>query len=129
MRPQSPFTVVDRNTPILAFALHDGHQIDDALKSHLLLGEQQRSREEDPYTGYMISELPVTTVTVHTSRFQLDLNRTKEKAVYQKPEDAWGLSVWNQLPAEKIKTLHAEYDSFYDVCVIFMMCDVYVVYV
>ncbi|MCH5717488.1 N-formylglutamate amidohydrolase [Niabella hibiscisoli] len=91
------FTIVNRNTPILAFALHDGHEIDDALRPYLLLDEQGRAREEDPYTGYMISELPVTTILVHGSRFQLDLNRTKEKSVYAKPEDAWGLKVWNGL--------------------------------
>ncbi len=107
------FTIVNRGTPILAFALHDGHWIDESLREYLLLDEQGRAREEDPYTGYMIAGLPVTTVTVHTSRFQLDLNRVKDKSVYAKPEDAWGLNVWNELPHAAIKALHTRYDAFY----------------
>ena len=113
MNRHSFFTVNDRDTPVIAFALHDGHFIDDDLRAYLLLDEQGRSREEDPYTGYMIADLPVSNVLVHTSRFQLDLNRTKDKAVYQKPEDAWGLNVWNNLPSPCIKRLHENYDLFY----------------
>ena len=107
------FTIVNRKTPLLAFALHDGHWIDEFLRGYLLLDEQERAREEDPYTGYMIADLPVTTVLVQTSRFQLDLNRVKDKSVYAKPEDAWGLNVWNELPPTAIKALHTRYDEFY----------------
>lgn len=107
------FTIVNRKTPVLAFALHDGHRIDKSLRGYLLLDEQARAREEDPYTGYMTAGLPVTTVVVHTSRFQLDLNRVKEKSVYAKPEDAWGLDVWNGLPFAAIEGLHTRYEAFY----------------
>ena len=107
------FTIVNRKTPLLAFALHDGHCIDESLRGYLLLDEQGRAREEDPYTGYMIADLPVTTVLVHTSRFQLDLNRVKDKSVYAKPEDAWGLNVWDGLPHTAIEALHKSYDVFY----------------
>lgn len=107
------FTIINRNTPVLAFALHDGHRIDGQLHDYLLLDEQARAREEDPYTGYMIAGLPVTTVIVHISRFQLDLNRVKNKAVYAKPEDAWGLKVWEALPGSAIQELHLRYDAFY----------------
>ncbi|GAB3421419.1 N-formylglutamate amidohydrolase [Niabella aquatica] len=107
------FTIDDKKTPVIAFALHDGHFIDGNLRRYLLLDEQGRAREEDPYTGYMIADLPVSKVVVHTSRFQLDLNRTKDKAVYLKPEDAWGLNVWNDLPLRVIRKLHKDYDWFY----------------
>ncbi len=107
------FVIVNGSTPILAFALHDGHRVDETLHSYLLLDEQGRSREEDPYTGYMIDDLPVTTIIVRSSRFQLDLNRIKDKSVYARPEDAWGLNVWNGLPAAAIAELHTRYDQFY----------------
>lgn len=108
------FTIDDKATPVIAFALHDGHFIDGSLRGHLLLDEQGRAREEDPYTGYMIADLPVSKVVVHISRFQLDLNRTKDKAVYLQPEDAWGLNVWSNLPLHLIKKLHKDYDLFYN---------------
>jgi hypothetical protein len=48
------------------------------------------------------------------SRFEVDLNRPREKAVYIQPEDAWGLQVWKQTPpAELIDRSLAEYDAFY----------------
>lgn len=81
---------------------------------YMLLNEHERCREEDPYTVFMISELPVSKITVSSSRFQLDLNRVKEKAVYEKPEDAWGLSVWKDMPGAEKDKLHQDYDHFYD---------------
>lgn len=108
------YTVENNSTPIIAFAIHDGHWIDNHLQPYLLLDEQQRSREEDPYTGYMIADLPVSRITVHRSRFQLDLNRMKEKSVYKNPEDAWGLDVWSQVPADVIADLYKDYEGFYN---------------
>lgn len=108
------FTVESRDTPVIAFAIHDGHCIDNYLQQYLLLDEQQRSREEDPYTGYLIAGLPVSRVTVQRSRFQLDLNRVKEKSVYRAPGDAWGLQVWSQLPADVIERLYNDYEKFYN---------------
>lgn len=98
----------------MAFALHDGHAMDGQLKPYLLLDEQGRAREEDPYTGFIIADLPVTTVTVNSSRFMVDLNRTKEKCIYLNPEDAWGLKVWKELPQADIDDIHADYDFFYE---------------
>jgi len=101
-------------TPVIATAIHSGHLIDEQLRPFLSAGEQERFREEDPYTEYM-AELPASRVLVHTSRFQTDLNRPPEKAVYQQPEDAWGLQVWNTpLPAVVLKALQQGYRRFYE---------------
>jgi N-formylglutamate deformylase len=48
------------------------------------------------------------------SRFEVDLNRPRAKAVYRTPEDAWGLNVWNSpLADDVVETSLAEYDAFY----------------
>jgi N-formylglutamate amidohydrolase len=48
------------------------------------------------------------------SRFEVDLNRPREKAVYRSPQDAWGLTVWKRkLPESVIAASLAEYDAFY----------------
>lgn len=107
------FEINNQKTSIIATAIHDGHYIKESLRQFMRLTEQQRSREEDPYTAYMISTVPTTTVNVKNSRFQLDLNRTKEKAIYEKPEDAWGLDVWNTLPWAEKNKLHNDYETFY----------------
>jgi hypothetical protein len=59
----------------------------------LALSEQDRLREEDPYTGDW-TVVASTRVIGLRSRFEVDLNRPPEQAVYQTPEDAWGLNVW-----------------------------------
>lgn len=111
---QSFFEIENLATPLIATAIHDGHFIREELRPFMLLNEQERAKEEDPYTAFMITDLPVTKIKVSSSRFQLDLNRFIEKAIYEKPEDAWGLNVWESLPdAEKTK-LRSDYDNFYD---------------
>lgn len=108
------FTITRQDSPIIAVALHDGHVIIPHLLQNMKLQEHERMREEDPYTAYM-ANLPTTQVIVSISRFQTDLNRTKEKAIYKKPEDAWGLDVWTkELKTDDIKLLHDNYDKFYE---------------
>jgi N-formylglutamate deformylase len=87
------FNIQDPSSPIIIAAIHDGHQIRTELAEYLSLGESSRLREEDPFTGKWLS-ISKNTITTKTSRFEVDLNRPREKAVYLKPEDSWGLKVW-----------------------------------
>jgi N-formylglutamate amidohydrolase len=94
-------------------AIHDGHHIREELCPYLNLSEQERSREEDPYTAYL-TEVAQNRVIVHTSRFEVDMNRPKDQAVYATPEQAWGLHVWkNPLPQQMVDRSLATYESFY----------------
>src|SRR5690606_40970947 len=88
-----PFISSESDSPVIAAAIHEGHLIRDELLPYLNLEEHERSREEDPYTDYL-SEVSPSRVIVNVSRFETDLNRPRSKAVYQQPEDAWGLQVW-----------------------------------
>ncbi len=69
--------------------------------------------EEDPYTGDWTTIAP-TQIVARRSRFEVDLNRPRDKAVYLTPADAWGLDVWTCEPAAELvaKSL-AAYDDFY----------------
>jgi hypothetical protein len=58
------------------------------------LAEADRLREEDPFTGQAIAGVP-TQIIAHRSRFEADLNRNAETAVYRTPEQSWGLEVWD----------------------------------
>ncbi len=101
------------NSPIIAAAIHDGHLLAAPLFDYMHLQEHERFREEDPYTAYMAG-LPVSRVLVETSRFQTDVNRRREQAVYRRPEDAWGLTVWHPaLPEMVVEQLLEGYDRFY----------------
>jgi N-formylglutamate deformylase len=100
-------------SPIVATAIHHGHKLRQEVAQLMKLDEATRLREEDPFTGEWTS-VSDNSIVVQSSRFQVDLNRKREKAVYVKPEDAWGLRVWTQAPSpELVSRSLAEYDAFY----------------
>lgn len=76
------------------------------------LDDAQRLREEDPFTEYVIRDVP-NRVVFHRSRFEIDLNRAASGAVYLSPDQAWGLNVWAGEPGEDLVRrsldIHAAY--------------------
>ena len=100
-------------SPLVATAIHAGHEVREEVGSLLALSEEERLREEDPFTDSW-THLSDTWVKGLRSRFEVDLNRPREKAVYLTEEDAWGLKTWtNGLPTEIANRSLAEYDAFY----------------
>ncbi|MDQ3204909.1 MAG: N-formylglutamate amidohydrolase [Pseudomonadota bacterium] len=99
--------------PVIATAVHDGHAIRDSLQRWLALGEDERLRDEDPLTGVLTTVGDVQ-LRVHTSRFEVDLNRPPELAVYTDPAAAWGLEVWNdELPPQEVQRSRETHAHFY----------------
>lgn len=100
------------NSPVIGTAIHDGHFIRPEMAGLMALSAEQRLREEDPFTGEMISGL-TNRLVVHHSRFEIDLNRAADQAIYLKPEQSWGLEVWKEEPAEEALRqsldFHADY--------------------
>jgi hypothetical protein len=98
--------------PIVATAIHDGHGLREEVAAAMKLGAAERLREEDPFTGQAILDVP-THVVAHRSRFEFDLNRGAGEAVYQTAEQSWGLEVWNEPPdpamVERSLAIHAAY--------------------
>ncbi len=108
------WTIQPSEGPLVAAAIHDGHDVRGELSPRLALSDQERLREEDPYTGKW-AEMATTSIVVHRSRFEVDLNRPREKAVYLRPEDAWGLHVWrNPLPDAILDRSYRLYDAFHE---------------
>lgn len=99
--------------PLMAVALHDGHEVRPEVAELFAINESDRKREEDPFTREW-AIIADTQLVVRRSRFEVDLNRPRKKAVYLKPQDAWGLTVWQQQPPEEIvEQSLAQYDAFY----------------
>jgi N-formylglutamate amidohydrolase len=99
--------------PLVACAIHDGHEVRPEVAELLRLDDAQRRYEEDPGTGGWTAIAP-TRIIGRRSRFEVDLNRPRDLAVYRRPEDAWGLDVWQAAPPpELIERSLAEYDDFY----------------
>jgi N-formylglutamate deformylase len=103
----------EESGPVVATAIHDGHVVRPDVARRLALDEATRLREEDPFTHRLAMVAPTWLVPV-TSRFEVDLNRPRDRAVYRGPDDAWNLEVWSQ-PCEEelIARSLAEYDAFY----------------
>jgi N-formylglutamate deformylase len=107
------WTLIEGDGPLVATAIHDGHALRDELVALSALSEPDRLREEDPFTGGWTA-VAENRIVVSKSRFEVDLNRPRERAVYRRPEDAWGLNLWKApLPREVIERSHSVYDAFY----------------
>ena len=101
------------NGPLVATAIHDGHEVREDVLRLMSITEADRLREEDPFTGSWTSVAP-TRIVGTRSRFEVDLNRPREQAVYRTPADAWGLQVWKDaIPDGEVARSIQEYDEFY----------------
>lgn len=107
------YTLSTGQSPLIATAIHDGHIVRDNISSLFSLNADERLHEEDPFTAGWVSITDNQIIGLN-SRFEMDLNRPREKAIYRKPEDAWGLTVWkDDLPEELAQESLARYDRFY----------------
>src|SRR5581483_9526933 len=99
MAAGNPWTIEEGGGPVVACAIHAGSEVRAEVLRHMAVRRRQRVYEEDPYTD-RLTAVAGTSVVVHRSRFEFDLNRSRERAVYRTPGDAWGLPVWRDgLPA------------------------------
>ncbi len=99
--------------PLVAAAIHDGGEVRAELQPWMQISADDRRREEDPFTSGWTSVAPTRIVGLH-SRFEFDLNRPRDKAVYLRPEDCWGLKVWHRQPTpDLVEHSLTAYDSFY----------------
>lgn len=113
MTPTDYFRITGAPAPIICTAVHDGHAVRDNLVDQFNLNAEERLYEEDPHTAGFATLREPNIVGLH-SRFEVDLNRKRDAAIYMNPEDAWGLHVWQTppTPEQKAESLRA-YDGFY----------------
>jgi len=107
------WTIKLGDSPVVGTAIHNGADVGSACQSLMCLPDLERLREEDPFTEHFIADFP-TQIIVHRSRFQVDLNRAREAAIYLSPEQSWGLTVWRQPPSEDVvREALAFHDAYY----------------
>ncbi len=111
--PADLWEIAEGDEPLLATAVHDGHGLRTEVAGSFALPENDRLREEDPYSGPWTA-VAANRIVPRYSRFQVDLNRPREKAVYVRPEDAWGLEIWKKPPTQALVDHSlAEYVAYY----------------
>jgi N-formylglutamate deformylase len=105
--------LVEGDGPLVATGIHDGHALREEVAALTALSDAERLRAEDPYTGEW-TKVAATRLVATRSRFEVDLNRPRNQAVYEKPANAWGLDLWKKPPSEALLGRSLEgYDAFY----------------
>jgi N-formylglutamate deformylase len=103
----------ETSSPLLVTAIHEGHEIRPEIVKYFSIDEMDRLREEDPCTGFL-TNISESRIIVNTSRFEVDLNRPRDKAVYRTPDQSWGLKVWKDDVSVSVWEYSlGEYDYFY----------------
>jgi N-formylglutamate deformylase len=107
------WTIERGEGPLVAVVLHAGHELSAEVERLQVLDGPARRREEDPYVDRWAMVAP-SRVLVSRSRFEVDFNRPRERAVYLEPSDAWELPVWREPPPEEVlAAARAAHDRFY----------------
>lgn len=109
----APWEIRTTPGPLVMAAIHAGHDVRPALRDWLAVADEDRRREEDPLTDFWLP-LADTTIRVNRSRFEVDLNRPRERAVATEPADTWGMRIWKRPPPPtELEISLAMHDSFY----------------
>lgn len=99
--------------PVLCTAVHAGHQLREELMPYLHADQEALRREEDPMTDVLAS-VGDQFFASYRSRFEVDLNRSRERAFATDPKDTWGMRVWCEKPPEAmIERSLADHDQYY----------------
>jgi N-formylglutamate amidohydrolase len=110
----TPWTIERGSSPIIATAIHAGHGVRPDALAWMAIDEPTRLREEDPYTD-RLATIADSRIVVHRSRFEVDLNRPRDRALYRMPDQSWGIQVWKpEVPDEIFERSLAQYDQFND---------------
>jgi hypothetical protein len=111
-QPEPWWTVQHGPGQVVATAIHNGHGLRAQVADAMALPDADRLREEDPFTGEAVQDVQ-SHVVVHRSRFEFDLNRAPNEAVYVTPDQSWGLKVWKHEPEEDLVArslaIHSDY--------------------
>jgi N-formylglutamate deformylase len=101
--------------PVVAVAIHAGHALRDEVADLTAVPAERRFREEDAGTDEWAMCFP-TRLVAGRSRFEIDLNRPRDSAVYGRREDCWDVDPWHgPLPPEVVQRSLQVYDAFYAV--------------
>ena len=108
-----PWSIEVGDGPVVAAAIHAGHEVRPDVAEWLAADDADRLREEDPLTG-LWTTVGDSAIRVFRSRFEVDLNRPRKQAIALDPQASWGLPVWREPPPDRVldRSLE-EYDAFY----------------
>jgi N-formylglutamate amidohydrolase len=106
---------------IIGVAPHWSHRIRDEVEPKLLIDDALRLYDEDPYTERFLGPF-ATVLSPNQSRYEVDVNRPPDLALYTHPDRAWGQWVWgddlDRFERERSLELWYEFHHFLDAAVV-----------
>lgn len=81
-------------TPVLGTAPHWSHRIRDDLRPKVVIDDEDRLYDEDPFTERFLGRV-AHTIVPNQSRYEVDMNRPPNVAIYSTPDLAWGKQVYS----------------------------------
>ena len=98
----------------LGVVLHSGSRVRPGVLDAMAVELDDRFREEDPYTDYLVRDFPLQLIA-RDSRFEYDLNWEIEKSVYTADQRKWGLQVWKRpLTTAEMGMTYNKYREFHE---------------
>ena len=108
------FIRIKKYVPCFGLAIHAGHRVREELLSKMAIDEREREYEEDTFVDEFISDYPMQMIALD-SRYEYDLNRSSDQAVYLKPFQSWGKKVWRTPPTkEELAISYQKWDEFHE---------------
>lgn len=96
-----------------ATAIHAGSRVRPAILQIMEVSEKGRYQEEDPLTEQFTQEFPLQ-IVARDSRFEYDINRERERAIYATIKESWGIKVWKRdLTPQEMEITLAKHDEFH----------------
>lgn len=109
----SNWRIIEGDSPIVATAIHCGHNLRRELNGIIAISPEQRIAYENPHTDQWV-DVAESRVVVNMSRFEVDLNCPRNNAFYSSTDDAWGLEIWKAPPPNSaVESSLKLYDAFY----------------
>lgn len=105
---------------LIGVAPHWSHRVRPGIASKLAIDDAERLYEEDPHTERFLGPFS-TALAPDQSRYEVDMNRPPDLALYSEPERAWGARVWaeplDRYERERSLELWYEFHRFVDAAV------------
>lgn len=101
-------------TPIVALLPHTGHRVREEIASKMSIEDEDRLGDEDAALVDLVADFPIQIFGLD-SRYEYDVDRVRNDAIYLKPFQSWGKKVWVNPPSkDEIDVSLQKYDEFHD---------------
>jgi hypothetical protein len=106
--------------PLIGLAVHAGHRLREELSTKMGVDEDDRRYDEDTHSDFFIEDFPVQLIGLD-SRYEYDIDRKREQAVYLKPFQCWGKKVWQTPPSKgELEISYQKYDEAHELIEFFV---------